>query len=234
MPVTERTGNIFTTQADVLVNTVNCAGVMGAGIALEIRRRYPDLFAKYVKQCELGMVAIGNLDIYRSTDPWILNFPTKTHWRLPTKIDYVRAGLEAFVRLAGNADFHSIAFPLLGASHGGLDPEQSRATMLKYLSSLPLEIEIWHHDPHAEDDLIAHLREIFNHETDKQISAASGLSSSAIRRVRAVIPRVTQIAQISDTPGLGETSIDRLFAFAMTLKHQPARPWQSSFDIPDD
>ena len=233
MPIVERSGSIFTTRADVLVNTVNCAGAMGAGIALEVRRRHPEVFREYVEQCERGDVTIGRLHLHRSTKPWILNFPTKKHWRLPSRSDYVHAGLRSFAQMAQAADFSSVAFPLLGASHGGLDPELSRSIMVEHLAGLPLAIEIWRHDPRAEDDLIGHVRDAFHHETDRSISADSGLAVSSVRRIRDVIPTVSQIGQLAETRGLGDTSIERLFAFAMTRRDAPAPPRQSSLDLPE-
>lgn len=234
MPIVERSGNIFTTQADVLVNTVNCAGAMGAGIALEVRRRHPEVFQRYVYQCERGEVTIGRLQLDRTTKPWILNFPTKKHWRLPSRVDYLRAGLRSFVLMAEGADFSSVAFPLLGASHGGLDPTLSRSIMIDHLANLPLQIEIWLHDARAEDDLIAHARDAFKHEPDKEIAAESGLSMTAVRRIRDVIDTTPQLGQIAGMPGIGETSIDRLFAFTMARKNGPTRARQPSLELPSE
>ena len=70
-------GNIFTTKCQVIVNTVNCVGVMGAGLALECRLRYPDMYSLYVDLCNVNKIDIGMLWLYSSTEPWILNFPTK-------------------------------------------------------------------------------------------------------------------------------------------------------------
>lgn len=234
MPIVERSGSIFTTKADVIVNTVNCAGAMGAGIALEVRRRYPEVFRSYEEQCERGEVTIGRLNLDRSNRPWILNFPTKKHWRLPSRPEYVRAGLRSFVQMSETADFASVAFPLLGASHGGLDPELSRALMFEHLSGLSIEIEIWRHDATVEDDLIPLVRDAFEQESDRAISAESGLSPSAVRRIREVVPKVSQLGQIAETRGLGETSIERLFAFAMTRRTALGRPRQSTLDLLSD
>src|ERR1022692_4976433 len=75
-------GNMFDSAAQTLVNTVNCVGVMGKGVALEFRKRFPDMYADYVKACEAGDVKLGRPYVYRRTvTPWILNFPTKNDWR---------------------------------------------------------------------------------------------------------------------------------------------------------
>ena len=74
-------GNIFTSKCQTIVNTINCVGVMGAGIALECRLRYPEMYKKYVELCENREISIGILWLYKSEDRWILNFPTKKHWK---------------------------------------------------------------------------------------------------------------------------------------------------------
>ena len=86
-------GNIFTTECDVIVNTVNCSGVMGAGIAYEFRLRYPDMFYKYKELCDKKLLMIGRLwiyslsedDIFKEKYCRVLNFPTKNFWKLPSK-----------------------------------------------------------------------------------------------------------------------------------------------------
>lgn len=89
-------GNIWNTKHKVLVNTVNCEGVMGAGIALESALRFPEMYERYKKICEDGMLNVGNLWIYKDSNPyWILNFPTKTYWKLPSKIQYLESGLKS-------------------------------------------------------------------------------------------------------------------------------------------
>lgn len=78
-------GNIFTSNCQTLVNAVNCVGVMGAGIALECRLRYFEMYNRYVALCEENKIEIGLLWIYKSPVKWILNFPTKKHWKYPSK-----------------------------------------------------------------------------------------------------------------------------------------------------
>ena len=76
------TGDLFESGAQTLVNTVNCVGVMGKGIALEFKKRFPDMFEDYVARCKQSEVSLGQPYLYKSLAlPWILNFPTKDHWR---------------------------------------------------------------------------------------------------------------------------------------------------------
>jgi len=90
-------GNIFSSKCETIVNTVNCVGVMGAGIAFEFKLRYPEMYAAYVDLCNKNQINIGALWLYRDKSQSILNFPTKTDWRLPSRIEYIQAGLEEFV-----------------------------------------------------------------------------------------------------------------------------------------
>jgi O-acetyl-ADP-ribose deacetylase (regulator of RNase III) len=133
MAVKVITGNIFTTKAQTIVNTVNCVGVMGAGIALECRLRFPEMYEKYVTLCDQGQLKIGLLWLYKGDERWVLNFPTKKHWKYPSKKEYLEKGLEKFLSTYEQKGISSIAFPLLGASQGGIDGEESLAIMLSYL-----------------------------------------------------------------------------------------------------
>lgn len=125
MAVQVITGNIFTSDRQTLVNTVNCVGIMGAGIALEFKFRYPEMFERYVNLCEEGAIDIGKLWIFKplNSNHLILNFPTKKHWRNPSKIQFLELGLAKFVETYEQRNIHSAAFPVLGASKGRIPEE---------------------------------------------------------------------------------------------------------------
>ena len=94
--IIEKTGNIFTTKCQTIVNTVNCVGVMGAGIAFEFKLREETMFKKYKQLCDAKQLNIGTLWIYKSDNNNILNFPTKYDWKLPSKQEYLEKGLQKF------------------------------------------------------------------------------------------------------------------------------------------
>ena len=147
-------GNIFNTSCQTLVNTVNCVGVMGKGIAFECKHRFPDMFEKYKKFCEKKLIKPGSLQLWNISKPWVLNFPTKIHWKDPSKIEYLEKGLDKFKNEYSKKGITSIAFPLLGASLGGLSEELVYKTMIKYLEPLKnIDIEIYEYDANAGDDL---------------------------------------------------------------------------------
>lgn len=138
--------DIFKSPAQVLVNTVNTVGVMGKGIAKRYKEVYPDMYKRYREFCEAELLKIGNLWIYKSEDKWILNFPTKTTWKKPSKMEYIELGLEKFVDTYYEKGIQSISFPQLGCGNGGLDWEEVKPVMEKYLKDLPIDVFIHIYD----------------------------------------------------------------------------------------
>lgn len=141
------TGNLFESPAQTLVNTVNTVGVMGKGIALTFKRIYPDMFREYQSLCDERKLTIGQLHLYRTSHKLILNFPTKEHWRRPSKLSYIEAGLHTFVRTYQDVGIQSIAFPPLGCGNGELDFEDVRRVMERFLEPLPIPVYIYPPQP---------------------------------------------------------------------------------------
>lgn len=139
-----KTGNLLNSKCHTLVNTVNCVGVMGKGIALEFKRAYPDMFCSYKEDCKLGKIKIGKLTGYHVDDGhMVLCFPTKEHWRNSSEIDYIMEGLEYFVKNYKRLGVKSVAFPKLGCANGGLDWPIVRDIMIEYLGDLDIAVEIY-------------------------------------------------------------------------------------------
>lgn len=136
-------GDIFSSPAQVLVNAVNTVGVMGKGIALEFKNRYPDMFLSYKKACENKTLDIGKLMLWKETNYWVLIFPTKRHWKDPAKLEYIEAGLKDFEKIWESVGIQSIAFPKLGCGNGGLDWDDVRPIMERYLSELPIKVFVY-------------------------------------------------------------------------------------------
>ncbi len=142
-------GNLFDSPAKVLVNTVNTVGVMGKGIAKTFKDIYPEMFARYMELCESKRFDIGNLWLYRTDHKWVLNFPTKKHWRNSSKLEYIDAGLQKFVATYSDQNITSIAFPQLGCGNGELTWEEVEPLMMKYLRPLPINIFVYLYDRDA-------------------------------------------------------------------------------------
>src|SRR4051812_43575722 len=111
-------GNLLEAEVEALVNAVNTVGVMGKGIALSFKQRFPENFAAYAHACRAGEVQVGRMFVHRQpvgdSPRWIINFPTKKHWRDPTKIEWVESGLIALVEVIREQQVRSVALPALG------------------------------------------------------------------------------------------------------------------------
>lgn len=137
--------DVFESEAQTIVNTINCVGVMGKGIALEYKKRYPEMFIRYKELCDKHLIKIGSLWLYKALEypnKWILNFPTKDHWKNPSKLEYLEKGLQKFVDTYKSKGITSISFPLLGASNGKIPKDVSFNTMFKYLNGLDIPVLI--------------------------------------------------------------------------------------------
>ncbi len=123
MSVEYSDGSIFDSHADALVNPVNTVGVMGAGLALEFKRRFPDNFKVYSDLCRVGLLKVGEVHMYMTEceDPaWIVNFPTKKHWKDPSLIEYIDSGLANLSDMLETFEVGIVAIPALGCGLGGL------------------------------------------------------------------------------------------------------------------
>lgn len=137
-------GDLFSSQAQVLVNTVNCVGVMGKGVAQTFKQRYPAMFEDYAARCRAGRMLIGEPYLYHdASGAWILNFPTKRHWRSPSRIADIEAGLDYLVAHLDKWNIHSIALPPLGCGNGGLSWTEVGPLIYRKLAHLPVDVEVY-------------------------------------------------------------------------------------------
>lgn len=219
--VTIINGNIFNTKAQTIVNTVNCVGVMGKGIALVFKLRYPQMFDIYKQYCAAHLIDIGKLWLYKGMGnaPWVLNFPTKTHWKFPSEYVYIEKGLQKFVDSYKEKGITSVAFPLLGANNGGLEKDVVMSIMLSHLQKCDIPVEIYQYDPTVPDDLFETFKSNWlqlSCEQKKQILKTSkrietidtAMASESVRSMIALI----------DYPGIGIKSMESCFEFVMNMK----------------
>lgn len=137
-------GDLFATQAQTRVNTVNCVGIMGKGVAQKFKERYPTMFEDYAMRCEQKLVRLGEPYPYRDrSGVLIVNFPTKDHWRSPSRLSDIERGLDYFVRHYAEWGVTSVAFPPLGCGNGGLSWEEVGPLMYGKLRHLPIDIEVY-------------------------------------------------------------------------------------------
>jgi len=141
-------GNLLAAEVDALVNTVNTDGVMGKGIALQFRKAFPDIFKSYERACKEGEVVIGRMHIVQrlASPRFIINFPTKKHWRNPSRLEYIESGLSDLVAKVQELGIKSIAVPPLGCGNGGLDWADVRPRIVEAFEAMP-DVRVLLFDP---------------------------------------------------------------------------------------
>jgi O-acetyl-ADP-ribose deacetylase (regulator of RNase III)/uncharacterized protein YwgA len=137
-------GDLFASRAQTLVNTVNCVGVMGKGVALEFKKRWPAMFEDYQRRCERKQVRLGEPYLYRdAAGTSIVNFPTKDHWRSPSRIADIERGLDYLVDHVRDWRIASLALPPLGCGNGGLEWSEVGPLIYRKLHNLPIDVEVY-------------------------------------------------------------------------------------------
>ncbi len=140
-------GNLLESRAEALVNTVNTVGVMGKGIALQFKKAFPQNFKVYEKACKSGALNVGQMLIHEEHllegRKFIINFPTKTSWKLPSEYEYIEKGLLALKKAIIEKGIRSIALPPLGAGNGGLNWNKVKILIEKALADLDVDIEVY-------------------------------------------------------------------------------------------
>ncbi len=205
---------VFNVPVQTIVNTINCVGVMGAGIALEFKLRYPQMYQDYLRQCKKGEVKVGYLYFYpREEQPCIINFPTKNHWKYPSRLDWIEAGLAYFMEHYQQWGIESIAFPKLGCDRGGLDWNKVEKLMQQYLAEAEdLQVYIClDNDPHAQG-LEKQMIEILN--IPEQWSTLTLLTEAEVKEILKCLP-IQRFRNLRDR--LSSEQYKHLFDFLHTL-----------------
>lgn len=208
-------GNLFTSKAQTLVNTVNTVGIMGAGIALEFRLRYPAMFEKYVELCKKKQISIGKLWLFKAADRWILNFPTKVDWKDDSKIEYLENGLQKFVDTYKEKGITSVAFPVLGANLGNIPEDKSIEIMRRYLSKCDIPVEIYSYDPEATDDLYDILKNKFLSMSIDEIKMKTGIQNKYAIKLFNVLKdnKIKSVSRLATVEGIGVKTLEKVFDY---------------------
>lgn len=150
MSIVPTVGNLLATKADAYVNPVNCVGVMGKGLALQFKDAFPDNFRQYKMACSEGGVKPGRILVVHNRNPGspvhIFNFPTKDHWKNPSRIEWIKAGLEDLVELVKALKVQSIAIPALGCGNGQLTWQEVKPLIEAAFAELP-EVTVYLFEP---------------------------------------------------------------------------------------
>ncbi|MDE0152354.1 MAG: macro domain-containing protein [Gammaproteobacteria bacterium] len=154
--IQSKIGDILAEDAEALVNTVNCVGVMGRGIALQFKKAYPQNFKAYADACAREKVRLGQVFVHelnQSVNPrYIINFPTKNHWRDHSRLEDIEVGLKSLIKEIQERDIRSVAIPPLGSGLGGLEWEKVRVCIEKALSDLH-DLHVVVFEPNEDRDL---------------------------------------------------------------------------------
>jgi len=222
-------GNIFNSQAQALVNTVNCKGVMGRGIALEFRRRYPNMFIQYKSDCEYGKYSPGRNYYYKERGTTIINCAVKDHWRFPSKMSWIESCLNGFMSEYKARGIQSVAFPIMGAKYGKLSPSEVMKLMKQKLSGLTdLEIEIYEFTPNVGDPLFDRLVQLISSGAIYQFQDDLGLRKDRFQVVidAVISKRVKSLHMLSSKNIVGEKSVDKIYALLIDTDLDDSRPAQ--------
>jgi O-acetyl-ADP-ribose deacetylase (regulator of RNase III) len=219
MAIKQINGNIFNSKCQTIVNTVNCVGVMGKGIALVHKLRYPNMYEEYREHCENKLIKTGTLWLYNKQQnaPWILSFPTKFHWKYPSKIEWVKQGLQKFVDTYEKRGITSIAFPLLGTHNGGLDINKVRKLMTEYLGKCKIDIEIYDYDPNAPDDLFASFKTKWLSLEQVTIKSKTGIQPQYARKITDILQsgEINSMVALANYKGIGEKTLEKAFGYVL-------------------
>ena len=144
------TGNLLGANVEAIVNTINTVGVMGKGIALQFKKRFPENFKSYHAACRKGLVHTGRMLVFETgqalNPKYIINFPTKQHWKEKTKLEYIESGLLDLVKVVQRQKIKSIAIPPLGCGNGGQDWDIVRPLIVAALQPLD-DVEVYIFEP---------------------------------------------------------------------------------------
>jgi len=172
-------GNLLDAKVEALVNTVNTVGVMGKGIALMFKEAFPANFRSYEEACKAKEIRIGRMFVAENRTlegpRWIINFPTKKHWRQPSKLEWIVEGLADLRRVIQENGIRSIALPPLGSGNGGLDWVDVRPEIVRVLGDLE-DVEIHVYEP------IAKYQNVAKRTGVEKLTPARALIAEMIRR----------------------------------------------------
>jgi O-acetyl-ADP-ribose deacetylase (regulator of RNase III)/uncharacterized protein YwgA len=211
--VTVKIGNLFDSTAQTLVNTVNCVGVMGKGVALEFKNRFPEMYEDYVVRCNEGRVRLGQPYLYRGlVPPWILNFPTKDHWRSVSRLQDIEQGLRYLLAYYREWGITSLALPPLGCGQGQLEWRVVGPTLYRYLRRMDSPVELYAPFGTSHEEL----KPSFLDQT-ASISSSHASQAAPDRIGAAWVALVEILRRIQDEPyhwPVGRTTFQKIAYFA--------------------
>lgn len=201
--------NVFNTNAEVIVNTINCVGFMGRGLALEYALRYPDLLKDYEEKCKNKEIEIGKVYYFKSGKQLIANIPTKKDFKKPSKMEWIISALENFRETYNEHNIKTIAFPILGGGLGGLDKEKVLKIMEEYLDIDDLEVIICL-DKNGIEGKEKEMLEMFKSCKISTLESYMKLSSKQKEILENAQKSIQRFSALNSLPGIGATTYKKL------------------------
>lgn len=201
------TGNLFLSNCQVIINTVNTDGYMGAGIAKAFKERFPCNNKEYLEACRSKKLTTGKLLVTEEENVIIINFPTKKSYKHPSKMEYIEEGLEELVKLIEEKNYESIAMPLLGCGHGKLDEKKVIELIYKKLDRVNTKVLIFSpfkyyfpvdkHLAHSEYFSIIAMR--YNNYSKPEIISTLKLENKDVKYFDEYIKAIHETIKINNT-----------------------------------
>jgi O-acetyl-ADP-ribose deacetylase (regulator of RNase III) len=210
MSIFYKKGNLFESNAEAIVNTVNCVGIMGKGVALEFKKRWPDNYAEYKKLCQEKKIRPGHVFVFDTCDDlfkeenvphrYLINFPTKDHWRSKSKFSYIDDGLDDFIIQLQKLNIKTVALPPLGCGNGGLDWTEVKMLLEEKLSFV--------------DDIDFY---IYGPKEDISIPEHESIPSSEMTKARAILVKTISELELYFGGYLTRISLQKIVYFLQVM-----------------
>lgn len=208
---------VFNVGVQTIVNTVNCVGVMGAGLALECQLRFPEMYQDYVERCKRKAVKVGRPYLYRGyRTPWIMNFPTKSHWKYPSKIEWIQQGLYYFRQNYDRGRITSIAFPKLGCENGGLNWDDVKAVIEATLQDINIDVYICLDQESEASGIEGIMTELVNNKQDCFWIYALGIREDMATKILSSLP-IRRFRELRKIAGVGKQTYNEIFKFLYSI-----------------
>jgi O-acetyl-ADP-ribose deacetylase (regulator of RNase III) len=186
-------GDLFEEDVEAIVNTVNCVGIMGRGLALQFKNKFPDNYQEYVKACKRNQVLPGKMFVYKRNSllnpKYVINFPTKRHWRGKSRLEDIQNGLDDLKRVINEFNITSIAIPPLGSGLGGLKWEEVKKIIEKKLQHIDIKIIVY-------EPLDQKITKIINKEIPKMTPGRAALIGLMDRYLRGLMDPLITLLEI--------------------------------------
>ena len=228
--ITEKKVSVFNSGCDALINTVNCKGIMGAGLALEFKMRYPRLFDQYEQDCKNGYVKIGEIRKYEVDGTIILNFPTKNDWKYPSELSYIEKGLDYFCRHWKDWDVKSVAMPPLGCNNGHLDVTVVKKMIFDKLSDVGVDVIICE-DPGYPEGKEKQMLDLLKSSDIALLCKDLKIRKKQTEQLIGEISTIKRFYELLEIEGVGEETYRKLFNYCYCNNNNSKKIIQSTLIV---